>query len=229
MNENKEGGSKEDHENWQAPNAENDSAEEVTALDNYEPIAENPIEKVQIGLAHNVGMYDKPTRVVMTLRDGKQVSLPWEKAVDLLPPAFKESSDLGFRAQELFQDAVDFDLAVTQGSDLFSKKDRVVGRILSLAGKETRSYGYAEKVQDVKHQFSDLNNEAFKNLQKMIEVKGLDTTELERIRGEIDDLEREYTKAKGEIMLHYPEVKRIYEEGLARREKYKKMPPPPAP
>lgn len=70
-----------------------------SAVEKFQPTSENPVKEVAIGLEHTLGRFDYPTRIKVTLKDGRTGDMPWEEAEPHLPPEFRIVRKLGEQAR----------------------------------------------------------------------------------------------------------------------------------
>lgn len=140
-----------------------------SAVEQFRPTPENPIEKIEIGLWHTLGQYDRPTRVVMTLKDGRTADIPWEEAEPLLPPEFRAARELGERARQVEREVTRFEDSIRGGTDVMNRFGHLKDALLRPFRIERPSLRYLREADRLAEEISDIAQQSFLELQEMAE------------------------------------------------------------
>ncbi len=181
------------------------------AVIHLQPTRENPIKEMRIGLWQTLGQVDRPTRVVVTMEDGRTASIPWEQAEEHLPPEFKDARELGERARRLERQSRNLVYAIRGGTDVMQSRGHVKDALLRPLGKERPAMRYLNRTTDLDDEISGIAQESFMELRRMTNGRESRARELDELRTHLDNCEQRLNEIRGEAFRDLPKIQEVYE------------------
>lgn len=176
-----------------------------------EPTEQNPVVEANLGLYRVMGSYDRPTQVILRLKDGRELSLPWDKARDYLPAEYAEMADAASHARTFWRHLSMLETAIRATTDVMTTKGRVRSKVLGIVGKDTRAGTLLEQLDELQQNFDSFANKTYKKLQSSVRVHNLDSTQLKVILETQAKLEDRYFKLEEEVFKN-PDAKKVYSQ-----------------
>lgn len=180
------------------------------------PTEKNPVVEAKLGLEHTLGSYDRPTRVILKLKDGQELSLPWDKARDYLPQEYAEMADTASRARTFWRHLSMLETAIRATTDVMTTKGRIRSRVLGIVGKDTKAGTLLEQVGELGQKFDSFANKTFKDLQSSVRVHDLDSAQLKVILETQAQLEDRYFELEEDVFKN-PDAKKAYSQWVTER------------
>ncbi len=196
---------------WKAPEETSEKVSEFIL-----PTEENPVVKAQLGLEHTLGSYDRPTRVVMELKDGKAISVPWDIARNHLPAEYAEMADAATRARIFERHIEMLATAVRSTTDVMTTTGRLRSRAMGIIGKDTQAATLLQQLDDLRQDFDAFANKTLKELQGSVEVHHLNDTQVVGILEVQSQLESRYFKLEEEVLKNQ-DTKSKYQQWVNER------------
>lgn len=179
---------------------------------NFSPNPKNPIEKVTVGLYQNLGHFENPTRIILTLKDGSTSEMAWEKAEPFLPPEFRQARELGERANELESKAMALQNAVASGTDVRERSGHIKDFLFKLTGNKRPALKYLEASFELTQKIGKVAQESFLELRRMANIHEKYDNQIAELTAQFDQLQQEFEEAMTNSFQTMPKVKQMYEE-----------------
>lgn len=207
-----------DHGEAEEGNTESAKPPEA-GLETVRPTPENPIKEIRIGLWHTLGQVHFPTRAVIILEDGREASIPWKEAEELLPPEYKTARKLGERARKLQRESSNLENAIRGGTDIMKRSGHLKDSALELLGRKRPTLAFFEQVGILHKRLEEVGQECFYELRRMTNLRASRQSEIDELARQIDEIELELTTVRTEIFEKIPTVKLEYERVYMPRPK----------
>ena len=143
-----------------------------SAIEKFQITSENPIEKFVIGLKHTFGHFECPTRIVVTLKDGRTGDMSWEEAESHLPPEFKIVRKLGERARQIEKKAFDLENSIRSGTDVMERSGHIKDALYKSLNKERPALQYLNDVGELSKEIDEIAQQSFLQLRQMADDGG---------------------------------------------------------
>ncbi|MDP3956260.1 MAG: hypothetical protein Q8Q18_03400 [bacterium] len=196
---------------------------EETALVQIRLTEKNPIETMVIGLRQTMGQVDMPTRVVATLKDGQEISIPWEQAERMLPPEYKTARELGQRARRLERTANYLDIAIRVGTDVMEISGHIKNELLELIGRKTKAVQHLETIEDLISEISNIAQESFLELRRMTNARESHAPEINALSDKLDYCEKRLDQLRDDVFSNFENVQPHYEEYVSKKQRDERL------
>lgn len=197
-----------------------------SAIEKFQPTQENPIEKFTIGLQHTLGHFECPTRIVVTLKDGRTGDMTWEEAEPHLPPEFKIVRKLGERARQIEGDAFDLETSIRGGTDVMKRSGHVKDALLQPLKKKRPALQYLSATIETSKEIDKIAQKSFLLLRQMADDGGAQenhANDIKELFSDLDSCQNKLDDLRKKAFQKFPDVQHMYEKVFQRPEKEKSL------
>ena len=200
--------------------------EDETAIEKFQPTPENPVKDIKIGLEHTLGHFVYPTRVVITLEDGRTGDMPWEEAEQHLPPEFKIVCKLGEQTRQLEQKAFDLENSIRGGTDVMKRSGHIKDAWFRPLNKKRPELQYLNDSAELSKKIDKIAQESFLLLRQMADDGGAQESHAKTIQelfSHLDIYQNKLNDLCEKVFQKLPKVKDTYENVFQHSEEGKSL------
>lgn len=197
-----------------------------SAIEKFQITSENPIEKIDIGLKHTLGHFLFPTRIVVTLKDGRIGDMSWEEAEPHLPPEFRIVRELGEQARLIEKKAFDLENSIRGGTDVMKRSGHIKDASFRLLMKKRPALQYLNDVVKLSKEIDEIAQQSFLQLRQMADDGGAQESHAETIQELFSCLKLCQSKLDDlceKAFQQFPKVKDMYENVFRGLEEEKSL------
>lgn len=192
------------------------------AVEKIKPTAINPIEKVTVGLWQTLGHFDRPTRIVLTLKDGTTADMPWKEAERRLPPEFRIARELGEQARQSELEASDLVNSIRSGTDVMKRSGHIKDALLRPLRLQRPSLRYLNIVAELASEFDGIAQQSFLELRQMMDIRESHKDQIQQLSSRLNLCQRQLEEVRINLFQDLPRVHDMHEEMFRRQTGAKK-------